>query len=263
MKKTRKYIIFSLIFCFGALLLIQGNINSQEINIIGSTSIQPVCEDLVEEYKKSHPDATINVQGGGSNMAIKCINADVADIGMCSKELDGDYNFTQYELGREGIIVAVNPSNNISDLSGEEIKGIFGGNITNWNQVGGENKKINVFVREESSGTLDAFKRCIMNRTPILSEAIVLNSQGSIKQAIQQDTSSIGIVSFSYLDADIKALAINGVYPSENSIANNSYLLQRPFLLLINDNQSKEMKDFIDWLNTSEADEILNENKII
>ena len=263
MKKTKKYIIFSLILCLGALLLIQGNANSQEINIIGSTSIQPVCEDLVEEYKKSHPDATINVQGGGSNMAIKCVNADVADIGMCSKELDNDYNFTQYELGREGIIVAVNPSNNVSDLSEEEIRGIFGGNITNWNQVGGENQEINVFVREESSGTLDAFKHSVMNQTPILSQAIVLNSQGSIKQAIQQDTSSIGIVSFSYLDDDIKALAINGVYPSESSIENNSYLIQRPFLLLINDEQSEEMKDFVDWLDTGEADEVLNENKIL
>ncbi|MBR0270757.1 MAG: phosphate ABC transporter substrate-binding protein [Methanobrevibacter sp.] len=259
----KKYIIFSLILALGLMVLIQGNANSEEINIIGSSSIQPVCEDLVEEYKKNRSETDITVQGGGSNMAIKCVDADIADIGMCSKELDNEYGFTEYELGREGIVVAVNPSNNISDLSAEELKCIFNGNITNWNQVGGENKSINVFVREEGSGTLDAFKTIVMNQTPILNDAIVFNSQGSIKQAIEQDTSSIGIVSLSYLDDDIKALGIDGIYPTEESIANGSYLLQRPFLLLIKDDPSNETLDFINWINSSDAEDILDENKII
>ena len=244
-------------------MLFQGNANSEEVNIVGSTSIQPVCEDLVEEYRKNRSKSEITVQGGGSNMAIKCINADVADIGMCSKQLNKDYDFTEYELGREGIVVAVHPSNNVSDLTINEIKGIFDGSITNWNQLGGENKSINVFVREEGSGTLDAFKSTIMNQTPILNEAIVLNSQGSIKQSVEQDTSSIGIVSFSYLDENIKALHVDGIYPSEKSIADESYILQRPFLLLINDNSTNETQNFINWLNSTEANKILDENRII
>ncbi|WP_407378869.1 substrate-binding domain-containing protein, partial [Methanobrevibacter sp.] len=135
-------------------MLFQSNVNCEKINIVGSTSIQPVCEDLVEEYRKNRSECEITVQGGGSNMAIKCVGADIAEIGMCSKQLDKDYNFTEYELGREGIVIAINPSNNVSDLTTDEIKGIFSGNITNWNHVGGENKKINVFVREQGSGTL-------------------------------------------------------------------------------------------------------------
>lgn len=263
MKKINKYVVFSLILCFGTLILFQGDVSSEEVNIVGSTSIQPVCEDLVEEYRKNHSKSEITVQGGGSNMAIKCVNAGIADIGMCSKQLNNDYNFTEYELGREGIVVAVHPSNNISDLTIDEIKGIFDGNITNWNQLGGENKPINVFVREEGSGTLDAFKTTIMNKTPILKEAIVLNSQGSIKQAIEQDISSIGIVSFTYLDENIKALSIRGIYPSNESIADGSYPLQRPFLLLINDDSSNETQNFIKWINSSQANEILDENRII
>ncbi|WP_407378838.1 substrate-binding domain-containing protein, partial [Methanobrevibacter sp.] len=155
------------------------------------------------------------------------------------------------------------PSNNVSDLTTDEIKGIFSGNITNWNHVGGENKKINVFVREQGSGTLDAFKTSVMNKTPILNDAIVFNSQGSIKQAIEQDESSIGIVSFSYLDDDINALSIEGIYPTEESIADGSYSLQRPFLLLLENNPSNETMEFISWLNSNEAREILDENKII
>lgn len=263
MKSNNKYIIFSLILALGFIMLIQSNANSGEVNIIGSSSIQPICEDLVEEYKKNRSETEITVQGGGSNMAIKCVSADVADIGMCSKQLDNEYNFTEYELGREGIVVAVHPSNNVSDLSADELKGIFDGNITNWNQVGGENKSINVYVREEGSGTLDAFKTTIMNQTPILNDAIVFNSQGSIKQAIGQDTSSIGIVSLSYLDDDINALSVDGVYPTEKSIVNGTYLLQRPFLLLIKNNPSKETLDFINWINSSEASDIMDENKII
>ena len=102
-----------------------------------------------------------------------------------------------------------------------------------------------------------------MNKTPILKEAIVLNSQGSIKQAIEQDISSIGIVSFTYLDENIKALSIRGIYPSNESIADGSYPLQRPFLLLINDDSSNETQNFIKWINSSQADEILDENRII
>lgn len=186
-----------------------------------------------------------------------------ADIGMCSKQLNKNYEFTEYELGREGIVVAVHPSNNISDLTTSEIKGIFDGNITNWNQLGGENKPINVFVREEGSGTLDAFKTTVMNKTPILNEAIVLNSQGSIKQSIEQDTSSIGIVSFSYLDENIKAVSVDGTYPSEESIADGSYMIQRPFLLLIKEDSTNETQNFINWLNSSQAKEVLDENRII
>ena len=263
MKKINKYVAFSLILCFGTFILFQGDVSSEEVNIVGSTSIQPVCEDLVEEYRKNHSKSEISVQGGGSNMAIKCVNAGIADIGMCSKQLNKNYDFTEYELGREGIVVAVHPSNNISDLTTEEIKGIFDGNVTNWNQLGGENKPINVFVREEGSGTLDAFKTTVMNKTPILNEAIVLNSQGSIKQSIEQDTSSIGIVSFSYLDENIKAVSVDGTYPSEESIADGSYMIQRPFLLLIKDNSTNETQNFISWLNSSQAKEVLDENRII
>lgn len=263
MDKNKKYIMFSLIICFGSLMLFQGNANSEEVNIVGSTSIQPLCEDLVEEYKKNRPNTKINVQGGGSNMAIKCVGANVCDIGMCSKELNNCYNFTQYELGREGIVVAINPSNNVSNLTADEIKEIFSGNITNWNQLGDENKEINVFVREQGSGTLDTFKTIIMHETSILNEAIVLNSQGSIKQSIEQDPASIGIVSFSYLDENIKALSIDGVYPTNETIKNESYLLQRPFSLLINDDSNNQTKEFLNWLESNEAKEILKENKII
>lgn len=245
------------------MILIQGVNNTQEVNIVGSTSVQPVCEDLVEKYKKSNNDSKITVQGGGSNMGIKSVDADIADIGMCSKELDKNHNITTYELGYEGLVIAVNPSNNISDLSAEEIKNIFQGNITNWAQSGGDNKTINVYVREEGSGTLDAFKDMLMNQTPVREDAIVFNSQGSLKQAIGQDADSIGIVSYSYLDDSIKALCIDGVYPSQNSIADGSYMLQRPFLLLINDKPCNETQEFIRWLNSNEAAEILNDHKII
>jgi len=263
MKITGKHIIFSLIIFIGALILLQGDVGSQEVNIVGSTSIQPVCEDLVEEYKKSHPNIRINVQGGGSNMGIKSVNADIADIGMCSKDICENNSFTQYELGSEGIIIGVHPSNNISDLSTEDIEKIFSGNITNWNQLGGENQKINVFVREEGSGTLDAFKTAVMNKTPIRSDAIIFNSQGSLKQAIMQDENAVGILSYSYLDNTVKALEVDGVYPSDDSIANKSYVIQRPFLFLINNDEKNEAQEFIKWLNSSEATKILEDNKII
>lgn len=110
---------------------------------------------------------------------------------------------------------------------------------------------------------MDAFKTAVMNKTSFYSDAIIFNSQGSLKQAIMQDENAIGILSYSYMDNTVKALEVNGVYPSDDSIANKSYVIQRPFLLLISNNEKDEAQEFIKWLNSSEATKILEDNKVI
>ena len=110
------------------------------------------------------------MQGGGSSVGIKSAEDGSADIGMCSKALDNNSSLKQYELGKDGIVIAINPQNQVSDLSDEQLQGIFSGNITNWNQVGGSDGKINVITREEGSGTLDAFESIVMGDSKILAD---------------------------------------------------------------------------------------------
>lgn len=248
-------VLISLIFVFP---IENANV---KLNIVGSTSVQPICEKLAEEYKKTNKSIDINVQGGGSGLGIKCANNSLADIGMSSKEIECK-NLTEYEIGKEGIVIVVNKNNPIKDLSSNQIRNIFSGKITNWKEISDYSGEINVIVREEGSGTLDAFKDVIMNNSDIKKDAIVQNSQGSVSQAIIQDKNAIGFVSYSYLNEDLNNVSVDGVEVSEKSIMDESYKLQRPFILLTND-ENKEIKDFIGWVRSNDSDEIFKQEKII
>lgn len=258
----RKKYLFSLVVMVIVLILLipSGEANFQ-LDIVGSTSVQPVCEELVEQYKKTHNDVDINVQGGGSSLGIRCSENSLADIGMSSKEVNcSDLNV--YKIGIEGIVVVVNPNNGITDLSCDEIKNIFSGEIKNWDEISNQSGKINVIVREEGSGTLDAFKDIIMNGSEIKKDAIIQNSAGAVKQSVIQDKNAIGFVSLSHLDKNIKQISIDGVNISKKSLQDGSYGLQRPFLFLTNKTPSTQTIEFINWTLSDESVEIFEKEKI-
>lgn len=255
MKFHFRYLIFAIII-LGLIILFPSN-NCEKLDVVGSTSVQPICEDLIETYSKSH-NIDINIQGGGSSLAVRCTNLSIADIGMCSKEIN-DSSLNSYLLGYDGIAVIVNKENPLSDLSDNELKRIFSGNISKWD----DGSKINVIVREEGSGTLDAFKTNIMNGTLIKDDAIVQNSAGSVKQAVMNDRNAIGFVSLTHLDSSIKNISIGGVTSYPENILDGKYPLRRPFLLLTNKTPSKQTLDFIDWTKSNEAKNILKNQNIV
>ena len=260
-------IIAAIVVIAAAVLIFNpGGSASGKIDIVGSTSVQPVAEKLVEEYQKSHPDVRINVQGGGSGVGIKSVQDGTADIGTSSKELKDDEKegLTEYVLGQDGIVIAVNSENPVSDLTKEQLKDIFSGKITNWKEVGGPDAEINLITREEGSGTLDAFQSIVLGSdTKMKPEAIVQSSTEAVKQSVKQDPNAIGFVSYAHMGDDVKALSIGGVTPSESTIADGTYELQRPFIFLVKGAATEDLKEFIDWVMGPEGSKILEEEKII
>lgn len=256
-------VIVAVLLVFGG----GGSSSSATIDIVGSTSVQPVAEKLVEKYQESHPNVKINVQGGGSGVGIKSVSDGTADIGTSSKELKDDEKkgLTEYTLGQDGIVIAVNKNNPVKDLTKDQLKDIFSGKITNWKEVGGPDAKINLITREEGSGTLDAFISLVMGKeTKIKSDAIVQSSTGAVVEAVKQDPNAIGFVSYAAMSDEIKALSVGGIAPSESTIADGTYELQRPFLFLVKGTPTGSLKEFIDWvMNSKEAAKILQEEKII
>ena len=233
MNTKSKYIIgiIVIIVLIAGAVLATGSASSSHIDVVGSTSVQPVAEKLVEVYKESHPDADITVQGGGSSVGIKNANDGTADIGMSSKDVDQ--------------------------------KGIFSGEITNWNEVGGSDGEINVVTREEGSGTLDAFESIVMGDKELKDDAIVQSSTEAVKQSVSQDPNAIGFVSYAHMSDDVKSLNVNGVAPSDAAIADGTYELQRPFLFLTNGEPTGDVKEFIDWVLSDEGSKVLAEEKIV
>lgn len=243
-------------------MIISADAGSSKVQVAGSTSVQPVAEKLVEVYKESHPDAQINVQGGGSSVGIKSAEDGSADIGMCSKDLDNNSSLQQYELGKDGIVIAINTKTKFQSYLMNSFKE-FSGKITNWNQVGGSDGEINVITREEGSGTLDAFESIVMGDSKIKDDAVVQSSTEAVKQSVSQDPNAIGFVSYAHMSDDIKAVNVNGVAPSDATIADGTYELQRPFLFLTNGEPTGETKNFIDWVLSDDGGKVLADEKLL
>jgi phosphate transport system substrate-binding protein len=237
----------------------------ERIEIAGSTSVQPVAEKLAEKYMKEHPDVRIDVMGGGSGLGIRSVSQDIIAIGTSSKTLDQSENpgLTNYTIGKEGIVVAVNVDNPVNNLTKSQLKDIFSGNITNWKEVGGPDAKINLVIREDGSGTRKAFEDLVMDKSEVKSDAVVQTSTESIKLAVKQDPNSIGYISLAHMTPDVKALKIDGITPSLATITDNSYVLQRPFLFVTNGKPEGEVKKFIEWCLSPEGQEIVKEEKIV
>jgi len=239
--------------------------NYERIEIGGSTSVQPVAEKLAEKYMEEHPNVRVDVMGGGSGLGIRSVSQDIIAIGTSSKELKASEKdgLIDYPIGKEGIVIAVNVANPVNGLTKSQLKDIFSGNISNWKEVGGPDAEINVIIREDGSGTRSAFEDMVMNKTKVRSDAIVQTSTESIKVAVKQDPYAIGYISLAHMSSDVKALKVDGVYPSIETIKDGTYQLQRPFLFITNGEPEGAVKEFIDWCLGPEGQEIVEEEKIV
>jgi phosphate transport system substrate-binding protein len=263
-------IIVAIIVIVGAYFVLAGGSSQEKITIVGSTSVQPVAEKLATEYMKTNPNVKITVQGGGSAVGIKSAEDGTASIGTSSKSLSANEStgLTQYEIGKDGIAIIVNNNSALSGLTMDQVKGIFNGSITNWNQVGGSDAQINVIVREEGSGTRDAVQDIVLGKlsngtkVAFIKTAIVQSSTEAVQQAVAQDPNAIGFISYASVN-NTKALQINNVAPSEATILDGTYKIQRPFLFLVKGNPTGAVKSFIEWVNGPEGQAIIKSDKVV
>lgn len=209
---------------------------SGTVTIAGSTSVQPLAEELGTFYMEVNGDARIEVAGGGSGAGVKAAQSGTADVGMASRELkDDETGIEAVVIAIDGIAVVVNKENAASDLTSEQIKGIFNGTIKNWSEVGGSDANIVVVNREEGSGTRDAFKELVLGEEDFVAEAIIQNSTGAVREAVGQDVTAIGYISLGGLNDTVHPVKVDGVEVTEENIKQGSYPISRPFNFLVNE----------------------------
>ncbi|WZL74754.1 phosphate ABC transporter substrate-binding protein PstS family protein [Clostridiaceae bacterium 35-E11] len=246
---------------------------SGKIVIAGSTSVQPLSEELAAAFEEIHPEVSIEVQGGGSSVGVKSAADKIADIGAASRELkdsEKSLGLTEYVIAKDGIAVIVNPSNNVEDLTLEQIKKIFTGEITNWKEVGGDDKGITVVSREEGSGTRGAFieitkvedKNAAGEKVDQTTKnALVQPSTGAVKQTVMNTPDAIGYISMGAIDDTVKGVKVEGVAATEENAKSGSYKISRPFNYLINGEESELVKAYIEFV-LNEGQEIVKEEFI-
>lgn len=235
------------------------------VNVVGSTSVQPIAELLAEEYMTEDSNTNINVQGGGSSAGIKAVLDGTAEIGASSRALTAEelkYNLKTYEIGLDGIAVISHPANKVTGLTIEQVKQIFSSEITNWSKVGGANLPIVVVNREAGSGTRGAFSELVMGEMEVTAKAIVQGSTGAVRQSVVGNPGAIGYISLAAADDLIKMLKINDVPCTTQNIKAKKYQIARPFLFITKNKPSEAATKFISYV-LGEGQKLVVENGLV
>lgn len=238
---------------------------SGSIQLAGSTSVQPLAEELATAFMEKNPEVKIDVQGGGSSAGVKAAAEGVANIGMASRELKDEEKLTvnPIVIAQDGIAVVVNAANTVTDITMDQIKGIFSGEITNWSALGGTSAPIVVINREEGSGTRGAFEELVLGEDVKFTEsAAIQNSTGAVRTAVSSDANAIGYISMGSMDQTVKALKVDGVDANEGNVIAGSYKISRPFNFLTKGEADGVTQAFIDWVLSAEGQEVVGEEFI-
>jgi len=241
------------------------------IAVGGSTSVNPLMELLIAEYEKAHGNVKFTVSATGSGDGIKGAAAGTYELGMSSRELTPAEIGTGLEdlvIAIDGIAVILNKNNPIANLTMEQIKDIYTGTITKWEQLGaaanGKKGGIAVVSREPGSGTRGAFEELLKFQDKLVKGAIEFDGTGAIKAEVSRNADAIGYISLGSLDDTIKPLSVGGVVPNTANVVNGSYKIARPFLLVTRKSVplNKETKAFVDWIMGSAGQSIVKKSWI-
>ena len=228
----------------------------------GSTSMEKVIMSLGESFQAENKGITVGYNPTGSGSGITAVSEGRCDIGLASRALKDDEKaagLKETVLALDGIAIIVNPENKVSDLTLEQIAKIYTGEITNWKDVGGDDAEIVLIGREAGSGTRDGFES-ITGTKDSCKYRQELTSTGDVITTVAGNPNAIGYASLASVKDTVKAISVNGVAPSEATVSDGSYEVQRPFILVTKEGVelSKAAQLFFDYATGKDAADIIS-----
>ena len=238
-----------------------GKALSGTVSTNGSTSMEKVIGSLMEEFMAQNKDVTVTYDPTGSGTGIESASNGSCDIGLSSRALkDTETGLAGTTVALDGIAVIVNANCGVDDLSVEQISKIYTGEITNWSEVGGADLEIACIGRESGSGTRDGFESITDTKDKcVLSQE--LTSTGAVISAVASSENAIGYASLSAVEGQsgIKALTVNGVACTEETVKDGSYEIQRPFVMVTKEGAelSEAAQAFFDFATSADAADLI------
>jgi phosphate transport system substrate-binding protein len=245
---------------------------SSSITVKGSDTVLPLTQAEAEDFMIENPNMRVTVIGGGSGVGFAALIDGEVPIAMASREIKDSemqkaqqrgINPVEHTIAWDGIAVVVNPDNPVSQLTYEQLQGIYDGNISNWKDVGGENRAIAVITRDSSSGTYEYFKEEILVDREYRPDALAQPATGGIVQEVSRNKGAIGYIGFAYLDDSTKAVALDGgegfVEATEENILSGEYPLSRPLYYYTNGEPQGAVKEFVDFVMSPTGQAIVSE----
>jgi phosphate transport system substrate-binding protein len=249
---------------------------SKQLQLAGSTTVQPLAEVLGEAFMKLNPDVVIEIQGGGSSVGVTSAGEGTVDIGNASREIKSSEfekfpDLQVFTIAYDGIAIVTHPGTQLDTLSVEQVRDIFAGEITNFSEVGGPDAPITVVSREEGSGTRAAFEDLVMKykdaagekqEKVIFERALLQQSNGQVRTTVSTTPNSIGFLSFGFLDDSTRPVPIDGAEPTVANVKNGSYTIFRPLNMLTNGALNDLAQAFLDYILGKDGQAIVAEKYI-
>ena len=234
---------------------------SGTVSTDGSTSMEKVIGALSESYMADNKDVTVNYNPTGSGSGITAVQEGTCDIGLSSRALKDEEKAASLQetvLAYDGIAIIVHPDNPVSDLTLDQIAKLYTGEITNWKDVSGNDAAVVLIGREAASGTRDGFES-ITGTKEKCQYRQELTSTGDVITAVSQNPDAIGYASLASVKDSVKALNVDGVTPSEATVKDGSYKVQRPFVLVTMEGRAltPAAQSFFDYATSSGAADII------
>lgn len=249
-----------------------GGIESQQISLKGSDTVLPLAQAEAEEFMNENPGKSVTVTGGGSGVGITALIDGEVDIATASREMKNEeienarvngINPVEHAVAYDGISVIVNPQNPVSELTFVQLRGIYNGSVTNWKEVGGEDRPIVAISRDSSSGTYEYFKEEVLLGDEFRPDALTQPATGVIKGEVSQNPNAVGYIGVAYLDESVKGLNLDGgngsAAPSPENITIGAYPLSRPLYFYTNGEPSGLTKEFIDFVMSEKGQNLISE----
>lgn len=224
---------------------------ADQVIVNGSTTILPIAEIAAEQYMDEHPEISVLVSGVGSSAGIETVSNGTSDIGTSSrdlKEAEQDLGLVDTPIAYDAIAVIVNPDNDVRQLTTDQVRGIFSGEITNWREVGGDDMPIGLVNRDEASGTREAFSKIVMGDAVFDIGAVILPGTGQVRAVVADAPGAIGYISLGFVDDDVSAVTIDDIVPSEDAVVAGTYPISRILHCFTLGEPEGQIADFLSYV---------------